>query len=77
MGLYFKNMVSKNCILLVTRELQKLNLEPVSVGIGKADLAKAVTDEQLMLLNYRLKPLGFGLDFWTSKNAVKQAIKNF
>jgi AraC family transcriptional regulator len=61
MQVYIKNMVCNRCIMVVTQELEKLALQPFRVSMGEVELKKPATEKQLLLLNERLKELGFEL----------------
>ena len=61
MHLYIKNMVCNRCVLVVSQELEKLNLHPTSVTLGEVELAHEPTAQQLQILDHNLRTLGFEL----------------
>lgn len=62
MHLYIKNMVCHRCRMVVTSELEKLNLHPVAVSLGEAIIEeKELNTEQLNRLSGALKGVGFEL----------------
>lgn len=54
-------MVCPRCILVVRQELSKLQVEPVSVELGKVELPDHLSNCQLLLFQKQLKALGFDL----------------
>lgn len=44
--LYIKNMVCNRCIMVVEAELEKLNIQTLSVELGEVRLDKKLTTEQ-------------------------------
>ncbi|MCD8165751.1 MAG: AraC family transcriptional regulator [Bacteroides sp.] len=73
--LYIKNMVCRRCILVVTRELERLKLNPVFVVLGEVILSNPLTAEKRQRIKEALHPLGFEL---TDSKQVRliQQIKN-
>lgn len=61
MHLFIKNMVCNRCILVVSQELEKMNLPPTSVTLGEVELAHEPTAKQLQTLDHNLRALGFEL----------------
>lgn len=61
MVLYIKNMVCNRCVMVVKQELEKLNLKPLRVTMGEAELSKQPSVKQMQQLNTRLLELGFEL----------------
>lgn len=61
MNLYIKNMVCNRCIMVVSQELEKLNLQASHIGLGEVELPKEPGEKSLAILNERLKVLGFEL----------------
>ncbi len=59
--IFIKNMVCNRCITAVETELQKLNLNPVSVILGEAIILSELTPEISEILSENLKALGFEL----------------
>lgn len=60
-GLYIKNMVCNRCILVVTMQLERLGLHPLSVELGVAVLPQPVTEEVRHAVRQALLPFGFEL----------------
>lgn len=54
-------MVCDRCILVVKQELEKLNLFPVAVKLGEAELAEDPNEKKLIEIKERLAALGFEL----------------
>lgn len=62
MKLYIKNMVCHRCRLVVSAELEKLDLKPLSVELGEVVLQeKELTDQQQAALKKALEDVGFEL----------------
>lgn len=61
MKLYIKNMVCNRCVMVVKQEMEKMNLHPVHVSLGEAELKKELTDKQQQQLNEHLRSVGFEL----------------
>lgn len=54
-------MVCNRCIMVVRSELEKLGIEPVSVGLGEVTLSKALDSSQKEKLSEVLESFGFSL----------------
>ena len=54
-------MVCNRCIMVVKQELGKMKLQPLHVAMGEVELKKTLTAQQQLLLNERLKTVGFEL----------------
>jgi AraC-like DNA-binding protein len=61
MKLYIKNMVCNRCKMVVESELVKAGLNHLSVGLGEIEIEEELSHQQQMLLNEKIKPLGFEL----------------
>lgn len=61
MKLYIKNMVCNRCVMVVKQEMEKMNLHPVHVSLGEAELKKELTEKQQQQLSEHLKSVGFEL----------------
>lgn len=61
MTLYIKNMVCDRCIMAVRRTLTDMGLTPVSVELGKAEVAETLSQAQTADLRQRLADIGFEL----------------
>jgi len=59
--LYIKNMVCNRCNMMVTSELEKFGLHPLTVELGMAEVERELSSEEKMNLNEHLKKLGFEL----------------
>ncbi|MDM8337780.1 helix-turn-helix domain-containing protein [Mediterranea massiliensis] len=59
--LYIKNMVCNRCIMVVRAQLLALGLHPLSVELGRVELAEAVDDSLMQSIRQTLEPLGFEL----------------
>lgn len=59
--LHIKNMVCNRCIMLVRSVLERLQLHPLSVGLGIAVLPEPPSEETLGVVREALRPLGFEL----------------
>ncbi len=75
MKLYIKNMVCDRCIMLVKQELEKLQLKPLHVVLGEAELFKVPLKNQLIQLDLRLHELGFEL-LDDQKQKLIEKVKN-
>jgi len=75
MTLYIKNMVCNRCIMVVTQELVKANLNPLVVRMGEVELNKAPNESQLKKLNSSLNKLGFEI-LDSQKQKLIERIKN-
>jgi AraC-like DNA-binding protein len=75
MHLYIKYMVSLRCKMLVTEELQKLNIQYDAVDLGMVKLSETITLEQHDKLKENL--LKSGLELLDNKKAILiEKIKN-
>ncbi len=72
--LYIKNMVCPRCVKTVREELEKLNLTPVNVTLGEAELLEPPEKLDLDLINAVLKKEGFEL-LEDSNSKTVEAIK--
>jgi AraC-like DNA-binding protein len=61
MKLYIKNMVCNRCKLVVTTELKKLGLSPLSVELGEVTFADDITDNDKQRIEKVLEPIGFSI----------------
>ncbi len=61
MNLYFKNMVSNPCKVLVKSELERLGLHCIEVKLGEAEIEGNISDDVKDQLMVGLKKLGFPL----------------
>ncbi len=61
MKLYIKNMVCNRCIMVVKNELEKMELEPLSIVLGEVELKNRITKENKVKLSNKLSELGFEL----------------
>ena len=68
-------MVCKRCILVISQELKKLNLEALNITLGEVELATEPTQEQLEQFRCSISLLGFEL-LGDSKKLVIEKIKN-
>lgn len=59
--LHIRNMVCNRCIMVVRDTLERLGMEPRTVGLGLAELAEAPTEAQRKALREALEALGFEL----------------
>ena len=73
--LYIKNMVCNRCIMVVEAELEKLDIQPLSVELGEVRLDKKLTTEQKNKLSGRLESLGFSL-IDDKKGRLIEQVKN-
>jgi AraC-like DNA-binding protein len=74
MKLYIKNMVCSRCIMVVTSELEKFGLHPVSVVLGEVDV-ESITPQQKDVISKTLQSLGFEL-INDKKSKTIERIKN-
>ncbi|MEO6834169.1 MAG: AraC family transcriptional regulator [Chitinophagaceae bacterium] len=75
MNLYIKNMVCDRCIMVVQRELELLDLHPISVELGVIELSESsLTEAQATAATSRLQSLGFEL-LEDRKSQTIEAIK--
>lgn len=54
MKLFIKNMVSQRCKMLVKSELERLNIQPISIELGIIDILGELSDKQRVLLKNNL-----------------------
>lgn len=73
--LYIKNMVCNRCIMVVESELEKLDIQPLSVRLGEVHLEKKLTAEQKNKLSGILESLGFSL-IDDKKGRLIEQVKN-
>lgn len=73
--LYIKNMVCNRCILVVKNELEKLNLNPVNIGLGEVTFSEHITESQTASVQNAILPLGFEL-IDDRKSKIIEKIKN-
>lgn len=59
--LYIKNMVCNRCIMVVKDRLEALGLHPLSVELGRVELAGEADEAMLQSIRQSLEPLGFEL----------------
>lgn len=71
MKLAIKNMVCNHCVSAVRQALADLGLTPLSVELGRAEIAQKLTDEQLAKLASRLEASGFELITDPAKDTVE------
>jgi len=74
MHLFIKNMVCNRCIMVVSQELEKLQLPFNSISLGEVNMVGAPSADQLKKLDENLKQLGFEL-LDDKKNALVEKIK--
>lgn len=75
MKIYIKNMVCNRCSLVVTRELKKLRVNPISVQLGEVDLAEPLAADKLESLRQTFAELGFEILDDPNKHLIEK-IKN-
>lgn len=75
MKLYIKNMVCDRCKMVVTDQLLKLGIEPVSVTLGEVVLNQELSGQQKQELGAVLQSLGFAL-IDDKKSRLIEQIKN-
>ncbi|SBV92881.1 AraC family transcriptional regulator [uncultured Dysgonomonas sp.] len=73
--LYIKNMVCNRCIMVVESELERLDIQPLSVRLGEVHLEKKLTTEQKNKLSGILESLGFSL-IDDKKGRLIEQVKN-
>lgn len=61
MKISIKNMVCSRCILVVRQELEKMQLSPIYIQLGEAELKQELSNAQLNNLRERLAENGFEL----------------
>src|SRR5699024_3424090 len=74
-SIFIKNMVCNRCIMVVQNELEKLNLDVQSVGLGRVDLNTPINKEEMQKLEKALVSLGFEL-IDDRKSKINESIKN-
>ena len=55
MKLYIKYMVSLRCKMIVKKELRKLGLHYIIVGLGEVEIMEDITDEQKELFKKKCR----------------------
>ena len=75
MKLYIKNMVCSRCKMLVKAELQKLDLQPLTVELGEVELNEKPNADTLIHLDKALQNLGFEI-IDDRKSRIIEKIKN-
>ena len=73
--LYIKHMVCDRCIMAVTKVLERLGLTPVSVVLGRAELAETPTKDQKEKIRKSLEALGFEL-IGDPRTRIVEQVKN-
>lgn len=73
--LYIKHMVCDRCIMAVTKVLERLGLTPVSVVLGRAELAETPTEDQKEEIRKSLEALGFEL-IGDPRTRIVEQVKN-
>ena len=76
MHLYIKNMVCNRCIEAVKQLLNNSNVPYTSVMLGEAELARDLSEKQLIMMKERLQHLGFELLDDNRKQLIEK-IKTF
>jgi AraC-like DNA-binding protein len=61
MKLYFKNMVSDRCKMIVKSELEKLGFHCITVDLCEVEIKESISAEQQNLINVCLKNAGLAL----------------
>ena len=61
MKISIKNMVCSRCVLVVRQELEKMQLTPICIQLGEAELEQELSKFQLKNLGERLAENGFEL----------------
>lgn len=61
-------MVSLTCKMIVKKELKKLGLHYIIVGLGEAEIMETISDEQIVLLKSSLHH--WGLELMDDKRAI-------
>lgn len=75
MRLYIRNMVCNRCIMAVEDVLKSLDIKPISVTLGEAELAAGPSAEVLLLLDKKLQKIGFEI-IEDKKSRLIERIKN-
>lgn len=68
-------MVCNRCIMVVKSELEKFGLHPLSVELGKIEIAEDLSKEKIVDLNIKLLNLGF-LIIDDKKSQLVEKVKN-
>jgi len=68
MILYIKNMVCLRCTMAVQSVLEKLEVNYLSIELGKVKLAEELEEEKQLMLNAALKK--FGLELMGDKRKI-------
>lgn len=71
-----KNMVCPRCISAVRNELENLDIEYLSVGLGEIILKEELNETKANTLKYALEKIGFEL-LEDRKTKIVEKIKNF
>jgi len=58
-NVYIKNMVCDRCILVVDQIFNNVNIKPISITLGKVQVAEQLNNETLQLLDTNLTENGF------------------
>jgi len=61
MQLYFKNMVSKSCKMIVKAEIEKLGLHCINIELGEAEIKENISSGKRDELNINLRKSGIEL----------------
>jgi len=75
MKIHIKNMVCKRCILAVDNLFREFGYEPVSVSLGRVELAREINAENFNQIRKRLNELGFEI-IEDHKARIIEKIKN-
>lgn len=73
--IYIKNMVCNRCKMVVTSELEKLGIRPLSVSLGEVVLERDLTLNEKASLEAILQSLGFSL-IDDRKSRLIEQVKN-
>ncbi len=73
--LRIKNMVCDRCIMAVKSELEKLDIEPLSVTLGEVKVSGLISDDQKETLGTNLEKIGFEL-IGDKKHQLIEKVKN-
>ena len=74
MKLHIKNMVCDRCILMVSSELEKLGIRPVSVQLGDVELTETPGPEKMKEIEAAFRNIGFEI-LQDPKTKTVEAIK--
>lgn len=58
MKIYIKHMACISCKLVVKEALKELNIVPLSIELGEVETQENVSDEEVLLLNNKIKKAG-------------------